>query len=648
MGERTDSLTVFQEIRQLLHGEDNPVDKTDTGADAESLKQISDLFHQIKIISLEAEDQWIYDLAYKTAHFIDLIRTSGSTFDRAKLVVIEDCRDLLTHYIDGVETDPGSLEDWYHDLAESIRVVDDNYMEKESPGRYHITVDFDIDSFSSDFDPIYFIEEIASYGDLVERKIHKEKLPSFEELDPQQCFVSWSCIIDTHYDYRVFEDIFIKREHRGKYSIEKMQSIENIDHGTIEKVESNEENIPVQTSPDRVGHVHQPVSVQTTHADGVVVDSKRLDELMNLLGEIVIGHSAINRFAEGLDAEASSELTNAMYGLDRTTREFQEQLMAIRTVQMDEYIEQLKTFVKMKAEEHGRNIDVTVSGHETELDRSMIERILAPVRELISYAVACGIENPAERKKTGKDETAHVEFNAYHQEGSVILSLSDDGKGFDPSELKKQAEEAGLVKKGEDVPKGRLFSLLLNGEFASAFYREFGLSGQHLKEVVENLRGTVDIESAPGKGTTFKIKLPLSLAIIEGMAVRVGEHVYIVPLLSIVESIQPREADVKTIEGKGEVIQARGEYIALVRLYEYYNIKSDLTNPWESLVVIVESNGEKVGLMVDDLIGQQQTVIKNIGSDLASNRSISGASILGDGRISLIIDIHGLVEEITV
>jgi len=641
----TDNPKHFEEIRNLLHRTDNPIDSAEVNADSSLLKELSDLFHNIKVIAGEAEEPWVYEISHKMAHYIDLLRTTGETFDRAKLVVLEDCRDLLTHYIDGVDINADSLEDWNSDLRESLSSLRNQKDTESELCRYHIEITYDDNSFYSDAEPLSFLEAIASQGKLIERKINKSMLPSFEELNPEQCYISWSCIIETTHNYKVFEDIFMENEHDGTYHIEKLKTVEKIDHGKVEKIV--EPQITEEIVSQGISNFQSMASVASNQINGLVVDPKRLDSLMNLLGEIVIGHSSISRFAEGLEVDASSELQNAMYGLDRTTREFQEQLMAIRTVQMGQYLEQLKTFCVMKAEERGTTIGVEISGHETELDRTMIERISKPIRNILEYTINYSIENSEERKEKDKDITPRIQLKAYHQEGSVLIEISDDGMGFDFHVLKKQAEEVGLIKKGEDVSKGRILSYLLNNDFTKIFYNEMGSAGSDLKEIVENLRGTIDIDSIPNKGTTYKIKLPLSLAIIEGMAVRVGENVYIIPLLSIVESIQPKRDDVKTVEGKGEVIQARGEYIALVRLYQYYNITSEISNPWESLVVIVESNGVKVGIMVDDLIGQQQVVIKNLGSDLADNKSISGASILGDGKISLIIDIHGLVEEIT-
>jgi two-component system chemotaxis sensor kinase CheA len=220
---------------------------------------------------------------------------------------------------------------------------------------------------------------------------------------------------------------------------------------------------------------------------------------------------------------------------------------------------------------------------------------------------------------------------------------------MDKMKIRHKAESLGIVKPGEEVSDGRLLSFLFLPGFSTA-EKVGDLSGRGVgmdvvKTNIESLRGNVDIETEAGKGSTFRIKMPLTLAIIEGMLLRVGKNVYIIPLLSIVESLQPKKDDIRTVKEKGEVIQVRGEYVSLVRLYELFGVEPDFRNPWESLVVIVEAGMSRVGVMIDELMGQQQIVIKSIENYITRTRAISGAAILGDGRVALIIDVHGLVEE---
>ena len=271
---------------------------------------------------------------------------------------------------------------------------------------------------------------------------------------------------------------------------------------------------------------------------------------------------------------------------------------------------------------------------------------------MIRNSIDHGIETSSERKAAGKDVKGKLILRAYHQEGNVFIDIIDDGQGIDPEKIRKKAESMGLILQDDEISTEKLYSLLFKPGFSTA--EKVGeLSGRGVgmdvvKTNIEELRGTIEVKSEPGKGTIMRIKLPLTLAIIDGMLVSIGGLIYIIPLLSVVESIQPKKEEVKTIEGKGEVILVRGEYIPFMRMYELFEIESMHIDPSQGLVVIAESGNTRVGLLIDDLLGQQQIVIKSLDSFISHSRAISGAAILGDGKVALIIDIHGLLEDANV
>jgi len=381
----------------------------------------------------------------------------------------------------------------------------------------------------------------------------------------------------------------------------------------------------------------------------VRVDSAKLDNLMNLLGEIVIGQASLHRVSEDMDDEVAFRLKNSLYGLDRVTREFQEQIMSIRMVPIGPTFDQFKRFVRDTAHSLGKEIKLKVEGGDTELDKTVIEKIGDPLKHMIRNAIGHGIEIASEREAKGKSPAGTVTLKAYHQEGNVFIDVIDDGDGIPLDDVKRKGVLLGLITEDENS-KEKILPLIFNPGFSTS-ERVGDLSGRGVgmdvvKNNVEELRGTVEVKSKKGEGTLIRIKLPLTLAIIEGMLVKVGTSILIIPLLSVIETIQVKKDDYRTVEGKGEVILVRGEYISLIRLNLLFGIDAGITNPWEALIVIVESNGERIGIMIDDLIGQQQIVIKSIDNFITTSRSISGATILGDGRVALIIDIHGLVEEI--
>jgi two-component system, chemotaxis family, sensor kinase CheA len=320
-------------------------------------------------------------------------------------------------------------------------------------------------------------------------------------------------------------------------------------------------------------------------------------------------------------------------------------------IQVGPTFAQFRRFVRDMSKQEGKLIHLEVRGAETELDKTVIEKISDPLKHMIRNAVDHGIETPDERERAGKNPEATIQLNAYHQEGNVYIEVSDDGWGLDLERIRERALTRGLLKKGEDASREKLVSMVFMPGFSTADsvgeLSGRGVGMDVVKNNISELRGTVDIVTEKGKGTTIRIKLPLTMAIIEGMLCRVGRSVYIIPLLSIVESIKPKREDIRSVEKQGEVVQVRGEYVSLIRLYEYYGIKPEKENPWDALLIIVESTGTKLALMVDDLIGQQQVVIKSLDSYITKDRSISGAAIMGDGTVALIVDIHGLLNDLS-
>ena len=552
---------------------------------------------------------------------------------------------------------------------------------------FRIYAKFREDIFQSGIDPLMIMEDLQSLGTFMERRAVRSAVPDFFEMDPEKCYMWWDVILKTKHSKKDIDDAFlfvmedndiiienitdqfVEKEDDDQSFIEEKKIGEIlVSKGILTEEELDEVVNDQEVKNKKVGQLvvergyatekdvqfalgEQEKIKTRIQASTVRVDTRKLDNLMNLLGEIVIGQSSFARIADEIeDEDKSFRLKNAIYSVDRTTRDFQEQIMSIRMIPVGPTFEQFRRFVRDMAQNLGKQIKLDIRGKETELDKTVIESIGDPLKHMIRNAIDHGIESPDERERMGKPREGHVTMNAYHQEGSVYIEISDDGRGIPRERVRKKAESLGFIKKDEEISDSRLFSFLFAPGFSTA--ENVGdLSGRGVgmdvvRTNIESLRGTIAIESTEGKGTTIKIKLPLTLAIIEGMLVRVGGNIFIIPLLSILESIQPEQNQVKTVKGQGEVVQIRGEYVSLVRTYQLFEIEPEYREPWEGLVVVVESGGSQLGLMIDELLGQQQIVIKSLDSYITSTRSISGAAILGDGRVALIIDIHGLVGDI--
>ncbi len=378
-------------------------------------------------------------------------------------------------------------------------------------------------------------------------------------------------------------------------------------------------------------------------ASTIRVETDKLDKLVNLVGELVIGVARVNQLSEGSGGE---DLGGAVEALDHISRDLQEQVMRVRMIPVEGTFNRFQRVVRDLAGEMGKKIRLEMSGAETELDKNVIEQIADPLKHLIRNSADHGLERPAARLAAGKAETGTIWLRAYQQEGKIFIEVSDDGAGINRDRVWTKAVERGLAPAGAQLSDSEVFGFMFQPGFSTAEtvteVSGRGVGLDVVRQNIEALRGSVEVESRPGAGTTFRIKLPLTLAIIDGMTVSVGEEIITMPLLSIVESLRPKAAEVRTVEGRGELISVRGEYLPLVRLHEVFDLPTERKDPTQALVVIIESVGRRFGVLVDDILGEQQAVIKSLEQNYQKVEGVAGATILGDGRVSLILDIHGL------
>jgi two-component system chemotaxis sensor kinase CheA len=304
--------------------------------------------------------------------------------------------------------------------------------------------------------------------------------------------------------------------------------------------------------------------------------------------------------------------------------------------------------VRDLAGKSGKQIQLVMSGEETELDKTLIEAIGDPLTHLVRNSADHGLEGPEERIAAGKPERGTVRLHAFHDGGNICIAVEDDGRGLNREKIVAKAIERGLIADGVTMSDQDVYQLIFRAGFSTADtitdVSGRGVGMDVVKRNIEGLGGSVGIESKAGKGSKLTLKLPLTLAIIDGMTVRVGEDNYIIPLITVTESIRPKPNDLQRIVGKGEVVNLRGEWVPLVRLYEVFNITPEYTDPAQALLVIVEAENRRVAVLVDELTGQQQVVIKTLEQNYRKVEAISGATILGDGQVALILDVPGLAK----
>jgi two-component system, chemotaxis family, sensor kinase CheA len=380
-------------------------------------------------------------------------------------------------------------------------------------------------------------------------------------------------------------------------------------------------------------------------ARSIKVDTSKLDYLVDMVGEMVIAQSLVHHdpdLAIGLKPRLGRNLSQ----LARITDEVQRTAMSMRMIPVGQLFQKTSRLVRDLSRKASKQVDLELFGEETELDRNIVEELADPLMHMVRNSVDHGIETTGERARSGKPATARVTLKAGHQAGHIVIQVSDDGRGLDQAKILRKAVEKGLVGPDAQLSESEIFNLIFHPGFSTAEQitdvSGRGVGMDVVRKQVQKLRGRIEVVSRPGQGTTFLLKLPLTLAIIDGLVVGVGGQRYIVPIFAVREMLKPPEESISTIQGQQEMAMVRGSLLPLVRLHQRFGVKPRFENPWESLLIVSESGGKQFCLMVDELIGKQEVVIKSLGETMANIAGVAGGAILGDGRVGLILDLEGL------
>ncbi len=382
--------------------------------------------------------------------------------------------------------------------------------------------------------------------------------------------------------------------------------------------------------------------------ESIKVDSENLDKLVDAIGELVIIEAMIKQDPE-LSENVSSRLMRNLAQMEKITRELQQLGMSLRMVPVKATFQKMARIVRDLSKKEDKKIEFAVAGEDTMLDKSVVDRIGDPLIHLVRNSVDHGIEkDPEKRRASGKSPTGKIELNAFHKGGNIHIDIVDDGNGLDKDTILNKGIEKGLVREGQNLSEKEIFNMILLPGFSTA-KKVTDVSGRGVgmdvvKRNITDLRGNIEISSEPGKGTTFSLRLPLTLAIIDGMLVRIGNERFIIPTLNIVKSIRPKHEDISTVINRGEMIQIRDNLIPLFRLANLFQVEGAKQDVIDGIVIVVEDSGKMAGIMVDELLGQQSTVIKSLGDSMKGLLGISGGSILSDGQVGIILDVPGLVK----
>lgn len=379
----------------------------------------------------------------------------------------------------------------------------------------------------------------------------------------------------------------------------------------------------------------------------VKVDIHKLDSLVDLVGEMVISQTMLaqDRSLAGIESQS---LARNLAQLSRNTKDLQRIAMSLRMVPVRASFQKMNRLVRDLAARQGKHVELVLSGEDTELDRTIVEEIGDPLVHMIRNSMDHGIETPEVRVSKGKSATGVIHLRAYHQGGNIVIQIQDDGAGLNRDRILKKAVEAGLVRENETLDEKEIYALIFAPGFSTA-EKVTDISGRGVgmdvvKRNIDKLRGKIEIESVLGKGSTFSLHLPLTLAIIDGLIVVVGNERFVIPTLSVRESFRPKPDSIARVHDRGELVHVRGRYIPLLRLHEHFSVSPRSTDPYEGIVVVLESGMDTRCILVDQLVGKQEVVIKSLGGVFKENRALAGAAILGDGRVGLILDPNALVK----
>ena len=584
---------------------------------------------------------------------------------KAKIKAIADGNDISS--VSNIDSNTKSEEKTESNTS-SDSSNEETSNENIDENLYHIDMGFKPSIFDNGIDPLMFINDLKAIGTISNLKIDSSNVPSILNLeDPYTCYTNFSLDLSTSSTLEQIQNIFLFVIDDNDINISSIGGSfgpivkppveEESKEDTNTEVEQNTQtaeadNKKEEKTADESKNQDNKAAAPKANASKlqapstVRVDTRKLDSLMNLIGELVIAQSRIMQLTQNLDID--NGLKEAVSSMDRTSRQIQEEVMNIRMMPVGPIFNQFHRYVRDLNLELNKEVKLILKGETTEIDKNMLEQLSDPLKHIIRNSMDHGIEKTKEeRVQRGKTAFGTITMSAAHQEGHVVIEVSDDGNGLNKEKIYNKAIEKGLLSKDGKYSDAEIFRTIFSPGLSTA-EKITDISGRGVgmdvvRANVEKMKGKIEIKSTEGQGSTFIIKLPLTLAIIEGITFAIGTQIYIMPLISIIEQIKVKSDQVKPFEGKGEMIKIRDEYLPLIRLHKVFDIDTQVEDIDTGIVVVVEAGYRKCAIFVDELLDQQQVVIKSLDSAFSKHPGIAGGTILGDGRIALIIDIQGLV-----
>ena len=642
----------FEESFEGLEVMESGLMGLDAGADAEEINTIFRAAHSIKGGSGTFGFREIAGFTHIMETLLDEMRDGRRQVTRDAVDVLLHSVDVLRMMLncarDKTDLDQQQIDDQMKSLEQVLGSSAETVVAAAAPGNamaavagWRIRFETQQGMMKTGNDPGRIIRELTELGSL-EVTTHLGGMPGFDQLDPENCYLAWDIVLRGDIKEDSIKDVFLWVEDECKLSLEPMVA-------SNESPADSAAAVPASTDKPKPKSSAKDSKASANSSIRVGID--KIDDLINMVGELVITQSMLSLLGEEFSLDKLEKLQDGLSQLERHTRELQESVMKIRMLPISFSFSRFPRLVRDLSANLGKKIDLVMSGENTEIDKTLIEKIGDPLVHLVRNSIDHGIEMPDDRIAQGKPEHGTINLNAYHKGGNIVIEIVDDGKGIDTDVIFGKAVEKGLIEENAKLSKSQILDLIFQPGFSTA--KEIsdisgrGVGMDVVRRNILSLGGAVDIQSEIGQGSTFTIRLPLTLAILDGQTVSVGSETYIVPLVSIVESIQIRSDMINRVAGRGETFKLRDAYLPILRLSSIFNVSDAQAEKLEDgLLVVVEADGKHCGLFVDDLLGQQQVVIKSLEQNYERVDGVSGATILGDGSVALILDIPGLLRMI--
>lgn len=648
--------TYFEECAELLDALQSNLDLLSNGSgDEETLNAIFRAVHSIKGGAGAFSLNELVAFSHVFESLLDAMREQKISATQDVTQMLLRASDALADFVNAARNEQPLATDFAADIVNAMEEALLGASDPHAPSvqsrpapdgadvsgerRYRIAFTPHTEMLQKANEPLLLIRQLRKLGGL-KVEVDSSRVPPLDLIEAEAAYLSWVFELDTGAPQSAIHEVFEFVEDDCELKIEVMS--DSCIAAPVAGLATNPAKSAAAKSAD-------PSDVPVTPTQSIRVDVDKVDRLVNLIGELVITQAMLTEQGTLLPVDQYPALIQGIEALAQGARELQESVMAIRAQPVKSVFARMPRIVRDLAATLGKEVRIVTAGEMTEIDKTVIEQLNDPLTHMIRNALDHGIEGPDARVAAGKPRQGTINLSAAQRSGRIVIEVSDDGRGLNREKVLAKAQDRGLVAAGATLSDEEIDNLIFLPAFSTADVVS-NISGRGVgmdvvKRNVQSLGGRITVQSRFGAGSRFTLSLPLTLAVLDGMVVSVGKETFIIPLTAIIESLRPQAADIHPVVGRGLVLALRGEYLPLTHLHRCFAISGAITDPCRGIVIIVESESSgRVGVMVDELLGQQQVVVKSLEANYESVDGISGATILGNGRVALILDIARLRE----